>query len=348
MFFSNNRLGNLSDYTVEAAVGYDKDLAIYDVMVESIANQEKMFSAAVYCDLQEASMIHEGAAVEDIEAFQEASVSGFFAKIKEFVKKLWAKIKAVFHGFIAKLNSYFMKSDKEFASKYKKELDKKDLSKFKIKIQKPTAKYLQASISLVAITGTNMSDDTSDADLEDKYLNQMFGSDVSRDSAEKDIHELWFEDEDEKEGGETVRVALNDLSTKKEVKDMEKKQSDMDKMFKRLLSDIDKAAKSGNKAAIRGFNSDDTSSGTVSSNASKDKDKTNANNANLRRKVKAIQKVVNIYTAACIREAKFKVAQDRRIVAKAVAFNPDKHMNESALYDFLAEAAEWEAITDLR
>jgi len=49
------------------------------------------------------------------------SADGFFAKIKEFFVRIWEKIKGLFKKFFAMLDVY-AKSDKEFATKYKKDL----------------------------------------------------------------------------------------------------------------------------------------------------------------------------------------------------------------------------------
>ena len=56
--------------------------------------------------------------------YEAGDISSFFEKIKMFFKKLIDKVKAIFHAFMAKLNS-FIKSDKDFAKKYEKEFTEK-------------------------------------------------------------------------------------------------------------------------------------------------------------------------------------------------------------------------------
>lgn len=56
--------------------------------------------------------------------YEAGDVGSFFEKIKMFFKKLIDKVKAIFHAFMAKLNS-FIKSDKDFAKKYEKEFTEK-------------------------------------------------------------------------------------------------------------------------------------------------------------------------------------------------------------------------------
>ena len=60
-------------------------------------------------------------------------LEGFLDSIKNFLKKVWEKIKALFKRFMMKLDSY-MKNDKEFVTKYKKEIySGKDLTDFTFK-----------------------------------------------------------------------------------------------------------------------------------------------------------------------------------------------------------------------
>lgn len=60
------------------------------------------------------------------------SVGEFFSKVKEFFVKLWQKIKGLFTKFFALINS-FVKSDKDFINKYRKQLSTVDTSKMKYK-----------------------------------------------------------------------------------------------------------------------------------------------------------------------------------------------------------------------
>lgn len=356
MFFSNNRIGSMAaDVTVEAAAGYDNEHAIYDVMIESCENQEKLFTAAIFCDMQEAAMLHEGAAVEDIEAFQEASIKGFFQKIKEFLKKLWAKIKAIFHSFIAKLNSWFMKSDKSFASKYEKEISNKNLDKFKMDIEAPKA--FPEIKTPNSFTGFGIKD-KDESELVDFALSILLGNGIESSGFEKSLHERCFEDKKEVTGKSFVTAALKRLKDKSIVKTVESNGKNLDKLFKNIISDIDKFEKSHVNRAAKVQKSSDGKKYDIVDSSDKTYDTMSDNNAdtysaNIRKMVKAYQKAIQLCTSGLIREAKFQVAQDRRIVAKAVAFNPKKHMNESyeeadEIATFISEAAEWDLLTDLR
>lgn len=346
MFFSNNRIGSMAaNVTVEAAAGYDNEHAIYDVMIESCENQEKLFTAAIFCDMQEAAMLHEGAAVEDIEAFQEASIKGFIQKIKEFVKKVWAKIKAVFKSIIAKLDSWFMTNSKKFASKYEKELKGKDLTKFKVNMEKPKG---FPELKTPGMVGWNYDD--RETNLFEEASEKFIGHKLSKDSFKSDFHKLCFEDSEEVTGKAVVDGAIGRLKDKDIVKEMKKKESDMDKALKGISSSIDKVEKDHNYASVA---YDKESKKYTARGGNDSDDKKTKNYSNLRNVVSAYCNVATTITSALVNEAKFQVAQDRRIVAKAVAWNPKKHMNESyeeadEIATFISEAAEWELLTDLR
>lgn len=63
--------------------------------------------------------------------YTEGTVGGFFAKVKEFFKRVIAKIASVLKAFFAKIDS-FAKSDKDFLNKYRKDLTKLNLKDMKV------------------------------------------------------------------------------------------------------------------------------------------------------------------------------------------------------------------------
>lgn len=64
--------------------------------------------------------------------YTEGTLSGFFAKAKEFFKKIIAKVAQITKAFFAKIDS-FTKSDKEFLNKYRKDLNKGSYKDMKFK-----------------------------------------------------------------------------------------------------------------------------------------------------------------------------------------------------------------------
>lgn len=132
-FFTPNEHSNLyKSYEFPVVEGYDGTIGCGLALIEGYQNDLALFSAAVTSDIAEIAMIQENAG-SDVYALQEASVSGMVDAIKKFFIKLGAKIKAIFTGFMAKLESYFTKDLKAYVKKYERSLDKKDYKDMKIK-----------------------------------------------------------------------------------------------------------------------------------------------------------------------------------------------------------------------
>lgn len=132
-FFTPNEHSNLyKSYEFPVVEGYDGTVGCGLALIEGYQNDLALFSAAVTSDIAEMAMIQENAGI-DIYVLQEAGISGMVDAIKKFFIKLGAKIKAIFTGFMAKLESYFTKDLKAYVKKYERSLDKKDYKDMKIK-----------------------------------------------------------------------------------------------------------------------------------------------------------------------------------------------------------------------
>ena len=71
----------------------------------------------------------------------------------------------------------------------------------------------------------------------------------------------------------------------------------------------------------------------------------------LSKRVNVCKNAFNKVSAACLKEAKFYIAQDRMLVAKAVAYRPKNESTElvsQGEMDFFGDIAAWEVETDLR
>ena len=71
----------------------------------------------------------------------------------------------------------------------------------------------------------------------------------------------------------------------------------------------------------------------------------------LSKKANTYKNAFNKVSAACLKEAKFYIAQDRMLVAKAVAYRPKNESTELVSQeemDFFGDIAAWEVETDLR
>ena len=71
-----------------------------------------------------------------LQLFVEGTFENVKTKVVEFFQKLWAKIKAVFNGFYAKISARLMSDNKAFYNKFKKKVEGKNLADLKIKYAK--------------------------------------------------------------------------------------------------------------------------------------------------------------------------------------------------------------------
>ena len=379
MFFSNNRKSSLSGIQVEAAVGYEGVMGAQIAMYEGVQNDYKLFTGALMGDFKEACMVHEGESEYSIMAFQDGVMSDMWNKLKELFKKLWAKIKGIFEGFMAKFNSVFMKSSKDFATKYKAQIVSKNLSKMKANYSKPKDNF-DNIVSLtgkpVEVTGAAKSGSTIEKDLEDFESDEVtldaiktltgFSDLNDLKTFAKDFHEKCFDDEEEKEGFDDIKINLIGLLTSadKTESDLKKAKGNLEKCINEIIKQIEKAQTANAKDYPTEAGKDDEESSVRhtwkrnNNNAGADIEEDSQKNSYARKNVASMlnlaqrrasctQTAINKVTAAVLAEHKFRVSQAKRIIAKAVAYN-DKAKNESTMLDAIEEVAFYEAMEDLK
>ena len=126
-----------------------------NIVAESEYNWQKLMEATGIDELQ--YFVENGT-----EMVYEASGTGFFAKAKDFFKKVWEKVKGLFRKFFGMFDA-MVKDDAAFLSKYKNKLARVEIpSDFKIKgyhftiDQKPEiVKTDNSAISTIVTTITN-------------------------------------------------------------------------------------------------------------------------------------------------------------------------------------------------
>jgi len=111
--------------TVEESKFGSFDEAAIMAVVESEQNYNSLMKAVGIAEL---NFLEENGT--DM-VYTEGTVGGFFAKLKEFFKKIIAKVASVLKAFFAKIDS-FTKSDKDFLNKYRKDLTKLNLKDMKV------------------------------------------------------------------------------------------------------------------------------------------------------------------------------------------------------------------------
>ena len=378
MFITENTMAGLSgNYTVEAAEGYPGGIGCQIAALEAVQTDFSFLTAFVQSDAREIGMVREGAGNEEMYSMLEGAISDAWDKLKEWVKKIWEKIKGIFKSFIARLEDFMGKNGYAYYEKYRKILfDGTPIKDLKAKYSKVDDTALSK-----LLTGLDMSkvlpnalnertvvvdDDKDQSELIDEYLVKMFGESTDKKSFKKDFHDKCFESEinEDLESGD-IQTYVKYISDKKSIIEKFEKQRDLiDKGLKKISSDIDKMAskaiddKVKNKAdtddeglatvvGYTGFGSDNK---PVANDIKKLHKAPQSRLAHAQRRVSAVQSALTTYNSASMEAGKFAIAQSRRLAAVIVAYKM-RHKNEGfsgvemsdELYTIIGEAAEYEA-----
>ena len=250
MFYDANRISGLGSINVEPDARFCHEHAAMQAVIESQQNELIMFENNLAVDFQEATMIHEGAYAEDIEALHENVFTDIFKRIKDLFMKLWAKIKSIFKVFIAKFDSIFMKSSKEFIKKYKKDVLKKDLTDVTINYSKPKGVQFVISSGLL-ITVKRTDKDELEKELEnydsekqeEEYIKTLTGlTNTTLADFDKEYHEHCYEDESKEDlTTSLLSDAIATLEGSDDILKKVKKANDiLNKAIGNIIKEIDK------------------------------------------------------------------------------------------------------------
>ena len=372
-------LGSYGSESVVAEEGYEGVVGSLQIMTESYINEGKMFKYLIEKDFQEAVDIQNGVFTESAEVITE-SASDIFNKIKEMIKKAWAKVKGLFKSFIAKFD-IMMKNDtkslyKKYAKqwvngrtkkikKYKYATLKKELSSEGFVTEESILKTYRETVNHIFEVNeieklSEVSDEIDDGTKLDELLTNFLGSSTDAKSFTKDFHDEFFDDEetytDEVLDQAIVSNVEKYLNQNKLIDGIKKAANNNDKIFQGLLKSIDNAQKT-----IVNFISSNDKNGTSISITATDKEgkkygagkkNVRGSNADLRNKqiglirseVSIAQRAVNMCNSAYLAAAKFEIAQCKRIFSQVVS----KGINEAAYLDAIGEGAEFEVYTDLQ
>ena len=384
---------------VEEAAGYDDGVHSAQIaQIEGLQNHLALFEGGIKTDIQAAYMVSEGVGEEEVFAFSESVIGDMLKRIKEFFMKLWAKIKAIFKGFMARIDSMWIKSNKDFINKYKKDIIGKDLTDFEVtyrKLKKADAlsnimdfndlsgKATAADL-VVTTKGLNAEEHDKKFDAEnskEKLLGAILlgsGKTVEEKEFEKEAFDKIFEDEESNEvsQSEISTIMTRMLGFKEARKGVKKEYDDINKAMSYIVKEIEKGQnevwknapdKDGAHEAIKhktvtyGKTKDDSSFGDESGNENDDKavkatnDKYTAKGGNrgtelsnlqrglgiLSRSANIVQSCVLKATSVSLKIYDFSNKQDRKVLAKAVAYKHKK--DESVMMEAFAELADWEA-----
>ena len=264
MFITENTMAGLSsNYTVEAAEGYPGGIGCQIAALEAAQTDFSFLTAFVQSDAREIGMVREGAGNEEMYSMLEGAISDAWDKLKEWVKKIWEKIKGIFKSFIARLEDFMGKNGYAYYEKYRKILfDGTPIKDLK-------AKYSKVDDTALSdlLTGLDMSkvlpdalnertvivnDDKDQSELVDEYLGKMLDESTDRKSFKKDFHDKCFESEinEDLETG-NIPTYVKYISDKKSIiEKFEKQRNAIDKGMQQISRDFDTLAdKAADKVA---------------------------------------------------------------------------------------------------
>lgn len=326
MIFSGNTTA-LGATTIPMAEGYDCSYGASLALVESARNDLAMFQALVHADYKEMAICKESTGVMqegEISALHEAVGGGIFKKIAELFSKLVAKVKAIFHSFMAKINGFAMK-DKDLVKKYQGELARKrNIDKLEVKWRKVKGD----------VPGTDsIKFNESEGWAEDSWdrVKKLMGKDVdSVDGYIKAVIDDALEEEDTVTLGSIGgwRAAAKFISdyakTANELKTtINKTTSSLEK----LVKEYDSKAAAAAKASVEDKDNQDKIKAVDDANKAYDM-------------AQAYQTTVLALLNATQKYNTILYKQNKAAFMKAVAAN-EKKLAESAVYlDAIAEAAE--------
>ena len=376
MFITENTMAGLSsNYTVEAAEGYSGGIGCQIAALEAAQTDFSFLTAFVQSDAREIGMVREGAGVEEMHAMLEGAISDAWNKLKEWVKKIWEKIKGIFKAFIARLEDFMGKNGYAYFEKYRKVLyDGTPIKDLKAKYSKVDDKELEKLLigrelenvlpDAFDDKAVVVNDDKDQSELVDEYLEKMLGESTDKKSFKKDFHDKCFDTEstEDIESGK-IQEYVKYISDKKSIiEKFEKQRDNIDKGLKKISNSIDKMASKALDDKVK--NKSNTSDEGVYSTTDyvgfgkdnkPDKAYKNASQSRIaraQRRASAVQSALTSYNSAAMEAGKFAIAQSRRLAAVIVSYKM-RHKNEAfsgvemsdELYTIIGEAAEYEALS---
>lgn len=285
--------------TLENSAIYESEVGLGVIALECTQFEAEIFADCVRSDIKECALIQEGA---DVAAFQEGALGTIKTKVVEFVKKVWAKVKAFFNGWYAKIAARVMSDNKAFYNKFKKDVENKsDLDKLEVKYEEPTNAAYGAK-DFASLTLSNFAE----SDTEDIIKSIYTGVEAtSHAEAKKEILKAAFGDEKTVNFKDIKSNVVSELTNGAALKEAQKRFKEVDGKLAKTVSELTKG-----KEEVKNI--------SVIANA-------------------AAKAQVTIAECA-VAIAKKKAAQARRLFAKAVAYNPK---TESAVdADLLAVEAD--------
>ena len=350
MIFNTNStvLGN----AIPMAEGYDSSTGFAMALIESARNEYAMFEAMLNVEAKEIqienSLLESGNRYSEMVALNEAASKGILERVKELFTKLVAKLKAILHNFIARINS-LIKSDGDLVRKYEKEIKlKRNLDKLMVKWNKRK----DVNTPLMTIYSNQLSDlikqdykgygeAGKSEDKDERYANVLAGkfgankNSLNLQELEDDIWDFIFEDKDRtnmqlSETGTDIMRIMDFL--KNYSKNLSKFESEMRKNLNKIEGYVRKASTDIGKLKPEDYDKPKNDDGTTS-------DKSPAEEARyIYDGCVAFNDVIIKIHAVMTDMIKEEYKQNKSAFMKAITAS-DKKLEESFV-NFVIEAAE--------
>lgn len=322
------------------------------MLVEAQQNDLSIFDAVIRSDISSALRIKEGSLLEsEISALNEGVASGIKNRIVEMLKKFFAKVRALFDSFIAKLTSIIVVDGKKFVKMNEKRVNTAHLNEIKVDYRKPNHVNFLACIGssvmfyekyMLPANYMNMTEDQikdrseKADDSDDGVAATMYGKAVgkgpiSRKEFNEEIVDYCFDDETEVTVGSIfseVKDAI--INGRKNIDTMKKTKNTLLKAIDKQINSYNKLVKEVNKIG----NSKDADANLAKETS------TVASAYNLAaHELNCSHSAISNIMAGLMKCSKMEITQARRCYAKACT-SPKKE--DAELSDMIAEAAAFD------
>ena len=307
-----------------------------------------------------------------------------WAKIKAvfhgFIAKFSAKLGSENKAFAKKYRrEIFGKNLSKFEAKYEK--PKADIGDLLSLASAKNSVSIEVEKSEID-RAKSLVEDWDEEDEESDALFQLTGiDDIDAKDFNKEYHEACFEDKETIEGSNEVEAALTHLEgADKTISNVKKASDKIQRCLEDCIKKVDKMEKdyyknmkfkkgkygdyyigAGDVYTTVKYDISDSRKASLDTSSKKgylggviltdSKEKAQSVINLLSKRVNVCKNAFNKVSAACLKEAKFYIAQDRMLVAKAVAYRPKNESTElvsQGEMDFFGDIAAWEVETDLR
>lgn len=330
MIISANRMSTMNgNYVIAANESYGVD-DMGRILIENEMNDMAIFNAMLKCDMHEIQARNEGTLLEsEIRALNESSIRDTFNAIIAKLKKFWAKIKGFFQKAYAMVTAYCVRNGKAFISANRKALSELSddtvvkgknfaaIGRFENDVAPKTVEGLAA---LVKYSGESVSSSDMTKTVLKDYLGKEFSGEEKPYEFMKKHYFTELTDATLKQYGGKAALQADLENGMSSVKALKKAERELEKQVKSHIKDLQKKANDAAKD-LEG----------------KEKDEKAKEADHYRVASTAVTNAMSTYTKALVKAVKFRLAQDRIVLAKAIG----KHAQvESTLLESMILEAE--------